>query len=73
MCREVRGHVQTGTDAKAINTGKALRLLSSFALSCTLILFLKADVFCQLLVWVAFRAVAVKCFCKEIFFSTCLQ
>lgn len=64
MCKGVRGHVQTGTDAKAINTGKALRLLSSFALSCTLILFLEADVFCQLLVWVTFRAVAVKCFYK---------
>lgn len=69
MCKEVRGHVQTGTDAKAVNTGKALGLLSSFALSYILLLFLEADVFCQLLTWVAFRAVAHKCFCKKIFFK----
>lgn len=67
MCKEVRGHVQTGTDAKAINTGKALRLLSSFALSYILFFFLEADVFCQLLAWVAFRAVALKCFCRKNF------
>lgn len=67
MCKEVRGHVQTGTDAKAINTGKALGLLSSFALSYILLLFLEADVFCQFLAWMAFRAVAPKCFCTKIF------
>lgn len=67
MYKEVRGHVQTGTDAKAINTGKALGLLSSFALSYILLLFLEADVFCQLLAWVEFRAVALKCFCRKIF------
>lgn len=59
MCKQVRGHVQTGADAKAINTGKALGLLSSFALSCILLLFLEADVFCQLLAYVTFTAVAL--------------
>lgn len=67
MCKEVRRHVQTGADAKAINTGKALGLLSSFALSYILHLFLESDVFCKLLAWVAFRAVALKWFCKKDF------
>lgn len=73
MCKEVRGHVQTGTDAKAINTGKALGLLSSFALSYILLLFLEADVFCQLLAGMAFRAVALKCFCTKIFLKLVLS
>lgn len=73
MCKEVRGHVQTGTDAKAINTGKAVGLLSSFALSYILLLFLEADVFCQLLAWMAFRAVAPKCFCTKIFLKFVLS
>lgn len=72
MCKEVRGHVQTGTDAKAINTGKALGLLSSFALSYILLLFLEADVFCQLLAWMAFRAVALQSFCTQIFLKLVL-
>lgn len=73
MCREVRGQVQTGTDAKAINTGKALGLLSSFALSCVLLLFLEADVFCQLLAWMSCRAVALNCFCTKIFLKLVLS
>lgn len=59
MYKQVRGHVQTGADAKPLNTGKALGLLSSFALLCILLLFLEADVFCQLLACVTFRAVAL--------------
>jgi len=49
MCTEVGGHAQTRTDAKAINTGKASGVLSSFPLSYILLLLLEAHVFCELL------------------------
>lgn len=61
----MRGHVQTGADAKAINTGKALGLLSSFALSCILLLFPEADVFCQLLACVTFRVCGSSAFAER--------